>query len=267
MLKYILNAERLLLNSLKYYLLLLLVVLINAPTLTAQNEYYIISGISIEGNKRTKEKVILREVDLEIGDTIPAKLLKEQLSKNEQLVMNAGLFTAVNISLDTLAPEQAMMTIEVREFWYIFPLVLFKLADRNFSIWWTEQNRSLERVNYGMRFFHHNLTGRRDRLRLITQVGYLKVLEMAYDLPMVGDNENLGVFADIHFSNQKEVAYVTADSRLQFFREPDEPTLLKRFRLGAGATYRDGLFKYHTGKLFYSSSWIGESIAELNPEY
>jgi len=43
--------------------------------------------------------------------------------------------------------------------------------------------------------------------------------------------------------------------------------LLRRFRLGAGATYRDGIFKYHTAKIFYSSTSIGASIAELNPDY
>ena len=245
----------------------LLLLLSNTQSVYAQGDAYRISDIRIKGNKRTKEKVILREIDFAVGDTLYTKDSKERLTRNEQLVMNTSLFTAVNIQLDTLASNKLKVLIEVREFWYIFPLALFKLADRNFSIWWTEQNRSLERVNYGMRFFHHNLTGRRDRLRVITQLGYLKVLEVAYDLPMVGNNENLGIFADIHFSNQKEVAYVTADSRLQFYKEPEEPILLKRFRVGAGATYRDGLYQYHTGKLFYSSSWIGASIASLNPDY
>jgi len=182
-------------------------------------------------------------------------------------VMNTSLFTEVVIEIESMEGAAVKAIVKVREFWYIFPLVLFKLADRNFSIWWTEQNRSLERVNYGLRFFHHNLTGRRDRLRLITQVGFLKVLEMAYDLPMIGDNENLGIFADIHFSNQKQVAFVTEDSRLRFFGDEEENILLRRFRVGAGATYRDGLFKYHTAKMFYSASSIGASIAELNPEY
>jgi len=237
-----------------------------ADVLIAQDKLVVIQ-IELEGNKRTKERVILRELDFSIGDTLSLNNLSVRSESNEQLVMNTSLFTEVQIEFIIIKGQQAKALITVREFWYIFPLVLFKLADRNFSIWWTEQNRSLERVNYGMRFFHHNLTGRRDRLRLITQVGYLKQIDLAYDLPMVGDKENLGVFADIHFSNQKEVAYITQDSRLKFFKEEEEPILLKRFRVGAGLTYRDGIFKYHTGKLFYSSSWIGESIAALNPAY
>ena len=231
----------------------------------AQDMFEVVA-VQITGNKRTKERVILRELDFSIGDTLSASTLKARSKTNEQLVMNTSLFTEVQIEFIQNG-HQISAEIKVREFWYIFPLVLFKLADRNFSIWWTEQNRSLDRVNYGMRFFHQNLTGRRDRLRLITQLGYLKQIELAYDLPMVGDNENLGIFADLHFSNQKEVAYITQGSRLKFYKEEDEPILLKRFRIGAGATYRDGIFKYHTAKLFYSSSWIGESIAALNPAY
>ena len=232
----------------------------------AQDTLYVVKDIQLEGNKRTKARVILRELDFQIGDTLSATTLETVRQRNGELVMNTGLFTETRIDFE---PQDKALTatVTVREFWYIFPLVLFKLADRNFSIWWTEQNRSLERVNYGMRFFHQNLTGRGDRLRAIAQLGYLRVLELAYDLPMLANHKNLGVFIDSHFSNQKEVAYITKESRLQFYKETDEPILLKRFRVGAGATYRKGIYQYHTGKLFYSSSWIGDSISALNPDY
>lgn len=248
------------------YRLVFLYCFLNLPLLV-QSQEVLLSDFQITGNKRTKESVILRELDIHIGDTLSIAEWETVKKRNEEWVMNAGLFTEVILGMERIGENEATITIEVQEFWYIFPLVLFRLADRNFSIWWTEQNRSLDRVNYGMRFFHHNLTGRRDRLRLITQLGFLKVLELAYDLPMVGDHENLGVFGDIHFSNQKQVAYVTQGSRLQFFGNEEESVLLKRFRVGAGSTYRDGLFKYHTAKVFYSSSWIGQEIADLNPEY
>lgn len=249
------------------YLLFIFLYFLSPAYAFLQSEALIISAIQIEGNKRTKEKVILRELDFQVGDTLNLENWTLTKERNEEWVMNTGLFTEVVLTLEQGDLGQAIIKTQVREFWYIFPLVLFQLADRNFSIWWTEQNRSLERVNYGMRFFHHNLTGRRDRLRLITQLGFLKVLELAYDLPMVGNNENLGVFGDIHFSNQKQVAYVTEGSRLKFYGNEEESVLLQRFRVGAGSTYRDGIFKYHTAKLFYSSSWIGEEIAALNPAY
>jgi len=232
-----------------------------------QDTTFIVSKIEITGNKRTKSSVILRELVFQEGDTLTSKNLVESARTNEKLVMNAGLFTEVLIDFKRLSNQQLTAKVQVREFWYFFPLVIFRLADRNFSIWWTEQNRSLKRVNYGVRFFHHNLTGRGDRLRLITQLGYLKVLELGYDLPMLKGSKNWGIFADIHFSNQREVAYVTQGSRLQFFGEPEEPTLLKRFRVGGGTTYRKGLYQYHTAKILYSDNWIGESIAELNPDY
>ena len=232
-----------------------------------QDTTWTIAQIQIEGNKKTKERVILREITFQLGDQFTTEELNEIGPQNEKLVMNTGLFTGVYITFKKIEKSQVQVILEVREFWYLFPLAIFRLADRNFSIWWTEQNRSLRRVNYGARLFHHNLTGRGDRLRVITQLGYLKVLEVAYNLPQLRSNKNWGIFFETHFSNQREVAFVTKDSRLQFFGQEDEATLLRRFRVGGGGTYRKGVFQYHTFKLLYSDSWVGDSISTLNPEY
>ena len=115
----------------------------------------VINDIQITGNKRTKERVIQRELDFKIGDTLTLSDWETTKTRNEEWVMNTGLFTQVVVDMDQ-SLDQTTIKVEVKEFWYVFPLVLFKLADRNFSIWWSEQNRSLDRVNYGMRFFHHN---------------------------------------------------------------------------------------------------------------
>lgn len=254
-------------SSLKKYFFIFFIYSLSPILSFGQDTTFTISQIQIDGNKKTKTSIILRELTFLKGDTLNSKNFEEIARTNEKLVMNTGLFTEVVINLKKLSDQSTIAHIRVREFWYFFPLVIFRLADRNFSVWWSEQNRSLQRVNYGSRFFHHNLTGRGDRLRLITQLGYLKVLEVGYDLPMFRGSKNWGIFADLHFSNQREVAYITQGSRLQFFKESNEPTLLKRFRVGAGATYRKGIYQYHTGKILYSDNWIGEVIADLNPNY
>ena len=138
-------------------------ILISSNLLQGQDTIYTISHIEIDGNKRTKESVILRELNFNPGDTIHAATLKDRLVSNQQLVMNTTLFTEVIIETEPIEGTTVKAVVKVREFWYIFPLVVFQLADRNFTIWWTEQNRSLDRVNYGLRFFHQNLTGRGDR--------------------------------------------------------------------------------------------------------
>ncbi|MEM9846671.1 MAG: POTRA domain-containing protein [Bacteroidota bacterium] len=247
--------------------ILIILLLAFTHVLVGQDKLLTVQQIQVEGNKKTKANVILRELSFQTGDQLLVQQLPTIAERNEKLVMNTSLFTAVDITFQPKTAQSVVAIVQVREFWYLFPSAIFQLADRNFSIWWFEQNRSLDRVNYGLRFYHNNLTGRGDKLRVITQLGYLKRIDLSYDLPMFRGSNDWGVFFDAHFSNQKEVAYITAQSRLKFFSQADESILLRRYRAGAGATYRKGVFQYHTAKLLYSDNWIGDSIAILNPSY
>ncbi|MDG1433360.1 MAG: BamA/TamA family outer membrane protein [Saprospiraceae bacterium] len=238
--------------------------------LFSQNEQVVVTDILIEGNKKTKEKTILRELDFAFGDTIPTIDLISRLRRSEELLLNTGLFTLVriNIKIWNADTNHISINIELHEMWYLYPFYIFELADRNFNVWWEEQERSLKRINYGGRLTWLNLTGRRDLLKATIQFGYTKKFELSYNRPMLGKSQNLGGFAEIHYSNGKEIAYITKDSRLLFKRQFGEPSLLTRFRLGAGVSYRQGLNKYHTGKIIFSDNSIGDTISQtLNPDY
>ena len=226
--------------------------------LFSQNEQVVVTDILIEGNKKTKEKTILRELDFAFGDTIPTIDLISRLRRSEELLLNTGLFTLVriNIKIWNADTNHISINIELHEMWYLYPFYIFELADRNFNVWWEEQERSLKRINYGGRLTWLNLTGRRDLLKATIQFGYTKKFELSYNRPMLGKSQNLGGFAEIHYSNRKEIAYITKDSRLLFKRQFGEPSLLTRFRLGAGVSYRQGLNKYHTGKIIFSDNFI-----------
>ena len=238
--------------------------------LFSQNEQVVVTDILIEGNKKTKEKTILRELDFAFGDTIPTIDLISRLRRSEELLLNTGLFTLVriNIKIWNADTNHISINIELHEMWYLYPFYIFELADRNFNVWWEEQERSLKRINYGGRLTWLNLTGRRDLLKATIQFGYTKKFELSYNRPMLGKSQNLGGFAEIHYSNRKEIAYITKDSRLLFKRQFGEPSLLTRFRLGAGVSYRQGLNKYHTVKIIFSDNSIGDTISQtLNPDY
>jgi len=203
-------------------------------------------------------------------DTIRIENLVPRLKINEALVLNTSLFVFVKMNVKDWNTEsnRVTVTIEVSEMWYLYPIPLFELADRNFTIWWSEQNRALDRVDYGLKFAAQNLTGRRDALKFVIQFGYTPKFEISYDLPMIGNSKNWGAFVDAHYSNRKEIAYITEGSRLLFQKQEDEAIMLKRFRVGGGTTYRKGIFQYHTAKILYSSNWIADSIAQVyNPDY
>jgi len=251
--------------------ILLLFFLLTSPLfLFSQNEQVIVTDIIIEGNKKTKERTVLRELNFAVGDTIPTVALMPNLRRSEELLLNTGLFTAAKINIKNWDTDknQISITIELREMWYLYPFYIFELADRNFNVWWEEQGRSFKRINYGGRLAWLNLTGRRDLLKATVQFGYTKKFELSYNLPMLGKSRNLGGFAEIHYSNRKEIAYITEASKLLFKKQVGEPLLLTRFRVGAGVSYRQGLNKYHTGKIIFSDNSIGDTISQvLNPDY
>ena len=143
------------------------------------------------------------------------------LRRSEELLLNTGLFTLAKININNWDTEknQISITIELREMWYLYPFYIFELADRNFNVWWEEQERSLKRINYGGRLTWLNLTGRRDLLKATVQFGYTKKFELSYNRPMLGKSRNLGGFTEIHYSNRKEIAYITEESKLLFKKQ------------------------------------------------
>ena len=124
-------------------------------------EYFIVENVTLDGNKRTRDKIVLRELDFKNGDTIYFTQIQQRFLENEKRILNTGLFNNVSLNVKNwiLATRKADIVIEMVENWYIYPAPIFELADRNFNVWWTEQNRSLSRVNYGIRLSHINFSG------------------------------------------------------------------------------------------------------------
>ena len=117
-----------------------------------------VDRIDITGNSKTKDYIILRELPFVKGDSLESKQLSPAIIQAKQLLMNTQLF--VDVQIDTLVNDgQWQIRIQVKERWYLLPLPYFKLVDRNFNQWWVDQNRSLDRVNYGMKFIQKIVIG------------------------------------------------------------------------------------------------------------
>src|SRR5690348_1297204 len=83
---------------------------------TAYSGPYRISGITVEGNKSTKERVILREMLLREGDSIPtSEQLYYLLERSRQNVLNMSLFTSVTIQPLYLSAHDVFLTVTVGE--------------------------------------------------------------------------------------------------------------------------------------------------------
>jgi outer membrane protein assembly factor BamA len=237
--------------------------------LAAQFEYVYIDSIQIQGNKKTKDRVILRELKFSVGDSIHISQLSNVLEKNEKFVLNTGLFTwgKINIKRWDARTNRVTLLIELNEAWYIWPFPIFELGDRNFNVWWNEQNRSLDRVNYGVRLNHYNTTGNKDPLKLVLQGGYTRKYELNYTLPPLNRNQTYGIIADLFYAKNREIAYKTEGNKLLFERRDNEfPE--QRIRAGLSFFFRPKFKSYHFAKIEFQQNNISDYVVtELNPDY
>jgi len=134
--------------------------------IAAGEKPFIVRNIIIEGNKRTRPDIILREIPFKSGDVYLLQDLVKKFEVTRQQLMNTALFHEAIVALKSFEGYNIDVLVQVKERWYIFPLPYFKPVDRNINQWLVEQKGSLKRVNYGGKLLYNNVTGRNDKLKL-----------------------------------------------------------------------------------------------------
>jgi outer membrane protein assembly factor BamA len=236
----------------------------------AQGDLVFIEQITMEGNQRTRDEIVLRELKFRVGDTIPVSRLDRILEESEQLVMNTGLFNSANITIKNWrgADNHVHFHLILAETWYIYPVPVFELADRNFNVWWVEQNHSLQRINFGIEFTHLNFSGQKDRLKLTAKYGYTRSYSMNYTLPFINKSQTLGIDANVSFARNREINYASIDNKQSFYKDEENKFMYQRFQASLALTYRPGFHLFHDLELGFRQNWIDEIIArELNPDF
>lgn len=230
-----------------------------------QDTIVTIGKIYITGHKKTRLEIIKRELDITEGLKISKSKLLEVIQQNKEKLLNTRLFVAVDILPLMMTETNADILIQLKERWYIFPVPIFKLADRNFTEWWVNQNRDLSRVNYGLQLYHFNLTGRNDRAAVIAQFGFTNRYQIQYQIPYFNKKQTLGLFVSTGFNNNKAVSYNTNDHRLQFVES--EELIRKTYFASSALTYRPSYYSRHSFNLGYTDTSIADTVRNLNPDY
>ena len=235
------------------------------PVDSSQTQLVKIDKIFLLGNKKTKDHIILRELNVNVGDLINRSDLDLILERDKQKILNTRLFLDAKINVISLSEHVVDIVVQVSERWYIFPIPIFQLADRNFNEWWVNQNRDLSRVNYGMKFYHRNFRGRGERLKLTAQLGFTKVLGLSYSVPYVDRAQRNGFIYSASYSESKDVGYKTFDHR-QLFLDSEE-IQSRGFRTQLTWSHRYSFDSYNFVTLGFNRLTIGDTIANLNPDY
>ena len=228
-----------------------------------------IVDIFLRGHKRTRDGVVFREMTFGKGARIAAADLDEEIALTYAALMNTALFASVDISRsDSLyGPGKFQVFIDMRETWYIYPVPVFSLADRNFNVWWRDQNHSLDRVNIGAKLSYYNFTGRRDRFKIGYTTGYTRRYQAGYRLPYLNRAKNIGVDLNYSYSQRREQNYLTVANQ-QLFYQDQERFVFRETKVDLSFNYRKRLYVTHNLRAGYRSAEIADTIANvLNPEF
>jgi outer membrane protein assembly factor BamA len=232
--------------------------------------YFVVNQVHISGNKKTKLRIISRELDINQGDTLYLQQIDQRFKENEKRILSTGLFTNVTINVKNWDTSTRFADVELQliENWYIYPAPIFELADRNFNVWWNDQGRSLDRVNYGVRVSHINFSGNKDAVKLVAQFGYTRKFETKYIFPYLNEKKTWGFALNTFYSENKEIGYQTFGNKTVYEKLEDERILLNRMRISTSAYYRPKLFFFHTFRLEFHRNTVDEFVAsDLNPDY
>ena len=78
-----------------------------------------VMGVTITGSKITKDRIILRELLVQEGDTVDAAAIYDKLERSRQNLMNLSLFNTVTVLPLYLDGRHVMIEVTVNERWTI----------------------------------------------------------------------------------------------------------------------------------------------------
>lgn len=224
-----------------------------------------ISAIEITGNKKTRDYIVKRELPYKVGDLLSVDSLTSLNILAQQQLFNTALFLETNVKTEPIDSASVKIKIQLKERWYFFPLPYFRWVDRNFSQWWNEQNRSLDRVNYGINLRQGNVTGNNDKLTVGYITGYTHQATVRYQMPFIDKQLKYGLGMGWAQFNQKEINYTTVGNKQVFLKTED--IIRKGNRGNVNITYRPNLYERHALQVGIGKESISDAAYAVAPNF
>ena len=231
-----------------------------------ETDSLLVKRIWIEGNRKTKERIIFRELSFRANETHTRPALDSMFEWDRNRIYNTNLFNTVAMDLVNENAGQVEVKITVDERWYFYPFPIFKLIDRNFNDWWVNRNRDLSRVNYGIRLTQFNFRGRDEILRLTLQSGFTTAVSLQYSIPYIDKKQNQGLTFNLSYFEAKNVAYTTEEG-IQRFTSDIDTDLRQVYFNSVGHSYRSSFYTFHNTTLGHYHVRTADTLAILNPNY
>lgn len=243
---------------------ILKIILLSLIATQASAQFITIDSILFRGNEKTKNQILIRELDFKSGDTLTINALETRLEYNRRKLMNTNLFIWVKADINQLPNGHIKISFEFLEQWYILGYPTFQLADRNLNDWWS-RGHDLNRSIYGIHFIHNNFQGRNEKLIIKAETGFTQRLDFTYSNPYLDKKKTLGLAINTNYSTSKSLAFKTRNDTLQYLSS--EKTLRERWSGGITLRKRFKFYDLQTLELKYSHTIISDTILKLNSNY
>ncbi|TXK36632.1 BamA/TamA family outer membrane protein [Pontibacter qinzhouensis] len=230
---------------------------------TCDNSYFIVSEVDFEGNETTREKVLLLELDFIPGDTIVSEQVEARLEENRRRLLNLRLFHEVGFRYDCEGGQLAVVFF-MQERWYLYPVLIFDFADRNFNAWL--EKKDLKRLDYGITLTRRNFRGRNEDVRLRLQHGFNRRLELSYRVPYISHRLKLGLDLGLAHYRSRTINIANAYNRQRFLLQEDVYPI-QRSALSVGLVHRQSVQRQETFRFSLHQEQISDSALSRNPDY
>ena len=233
---------------------------------TVSHRKFVVYDIYVDGNFKTRTSILYRELTFRKGDTIDAADWGTVALRSKDNLMNTGLFNFASVDTVHLSTGQTAVAIAVEERWYIWPNPIFQVEERNFNVWWDQDHRSLNKIDYGLSASDNNTLGLRQVLRVNFQLGYTQQYGISYSIPYIDKHQKGGLQFSFTSSQNKEIGYTSVGGILTFLSTP-AATLQQEYTGRVDYTYRQGLYNSHFFEANFHSCAVNDTILKVTTDY
>lgn len=244
--------------------------------------YIHIVSAQVTGNGKTKDKIIIRELDFLLNDSLAtfddsktftsshekrinfsdSSEISKRLKYSRENIINTSLFLMVDIILKQLNENQYGLEIHVQERWYFWVFPVVTIDAPNFNEWIAEPD--FGQLNQGLFASHNNIFGLSHQASIIGYVGSSSKLALGYHVPWVGKGQKIGLKMGLAYTSDAVIEYGSVNNERQMLFDKNS---VKNIKFGAALNIRPGLYNYATIKLGIVATSISDSLYAISAGY
>jgi len=242
-----------------------------AQTFAHNDTICLIRNINITGNKKTKPKIILCELEFEPGDTVSKSRLPQLIDKSTTNLKKTSIFNYVTITYESEYDSLCTglidtdININVEECWYTWPMFDISPHNGNLNDWFAHPDFDL--IDYHVGIKRYNFRGRRESISILFKRGFNNITQIGYENIAIDRQRKhlLSFFASVQ--KQNNVMINTQDDKALYHDFEGKKKAFDGYEYHLYYKYRPSIDMSNTLSIGYMSAHIRDSVAIINPDF